>query len=185
MQGAKSAKSRQHERSVIAGCLIAGMFGAGCQIDSRYEVVPSSVCASREVWTWTDKDSPLMNPGRSCIGCHTETNDPVHAPIFTVAGTVMLAADEADDCRGAPAMTVILTDADGTEWPMPANSAGNFWIAPDSLVAMPYTVRVVDRAGNERVKQNPVSDGDCASCHTQDTANGAPGRILPPDVTSP
>jgi hypothetical protein len=82
-------------------------------------------------------------------------------------------------------MTVILTDADGTEWTLPANSADNFWIAPDSPVAMPYTARVVDRRGNERVKQTPVSDGDCASCHTQDTASGAPGRILPPDVTPP
>ena len=31
---------------------------------------------------------------------------------------------------------------------------------------MPYTARIVDPAGNERVKLNPVSDGDCASCHS-------------------
>jgi hypothetical protein len=165
--------------------VVAGYALAACQADGKFEGVPASVCASGKIWTYEDKDSPLMNPGRSCIGCHTETNDPGQAPFYTAAGTVMTALDEPDDCAGAPALTVILTDADGTEWPMTANSVGSFWLAPDSPVVMPYTARIVDSAGNERVKQVPVSDGDCASCHTPEGANGAAGRLLPPDVPAP
>ena len=78
-------------------------------------------------------------------------------------------------------MIVVLTGADGKEWTIQANSAGNFWLDPDEDdVAMPYTARIVDKHGNERVKQTPVDDGDCASCHTRDGANGAEGRLIPP-----
>jgi len=167
----------------ICGCLVASqLLLAGCQADKRFEHVPATVCASGEIWTYSDKDSPLMNPGRSCVKCHLETNDELHAPFYKVAGTVMHALHEADDCRGAAQMTIILTDADGKDWVMTGNSAGNFWLPPESAVAMPYEARIVDQFGNERIKQQPVSDGDCASCHTSDGANGAPGRILPPEV---
>lgn len=121
-----------------------------------------------------------MNPGRSCVQCHAATDDPGHAPLYKVAGTVMTAQHDADDCRGAAGMTVVLTDADGKEWSMTANSAGNFWLEPDDEVATPYTARVVDEDGHERSMETPVNDGDCASCHTRDGANGAEGRILPP-----
>ncbi|HKP56500.1 MAG TPA: hypothetical protein VJV78_07270 [Polyangiales bacterium] len=152
-----------------------------CFADDRFQEVPTSICASSEIWTYADKDSPLMNPGRSCVECHAETNDPAHAPLYTVAGTVMTREHEADDCRGAPGMTVILTDATGKDWTMTANTAGNFWLDPDADVLPPYTARIVDSAGRERIKQMPVSDGDCASCHSRDGANGAAGRLLPPE----
>jgi mono/diheme cytochrome c family protein len=77
-------------------------------------------------------------------------------------------------------MTVILTDANGEDWTMTANSAGNFWLDPEAQVVYPYTARIVDREGRERTKQTPVSEGDCASCHSSEGANGAPGRLLPP-----
>jgi len=88
--------------------------------------------------------------------------------------------NEDDDCRGAGGMTVIVTGADGTEWTMIGNSAGNFWLDADVVVALPYTARIEDAAGNVRQKLMPVSDGDCASCHTRDGANGASGRLTPP-----
>jgi hypothetical protein len=81
-------------------------------------------------------------------------------------------------------MTVVITDANGEEWTMPGNSAGNFWLPADSEVALPYTARIIDKHGNVREKQTPLSDGDCASCHTAAGANGAPGRLTPPDVTA-
>ena len=165
--------------------VVAGLALAACQADGKFEGVPASVCASGKIWTYEDKDSPLMNPGRSCIGCHVENNDPGQAPFYTVAGTVMQDLHDGDDCAGAPGLTIILTDAAGTEWPMTGNSVGSFWLAPDSPVVMPYTARIVDGEGNERVKQVPVSEGDCASCHTQDGANGAPGRLLPPEIPAP
>jgi hypothetical protein len=149
-------------------------------VDSRFEAVPDSICASREIWTYADKDSPLMNPGRSCVQCHAELNDPTHAPLYTFAGTVMLAEHEPDDCRGQGGMTVVLTGADGTEWTATGNSAGNFWLDPGVPIALPYTARIVDRAGNERVMLTALEDGDCAGCHTAAGANGAPGRLIAP-----
>lgn len=166
----------------VVAVLLQPLLQAGCWVDSRFERVPESVCASREIWTYADKDSPLMNPGRSCVQCHAEENDPTHAPLYTVAGTVMLAPTEEDDCRGAGSMTVTLTDANGSEWTMIGNSAGNFWLDPSIIVAMPYTARIEDAAGNVRQKQIAVSDGDCGACHTADTSAGGPGRLLPPLV---
>jgi hypothetical protein len=153
-----------------------------CQVDTKFVDVPASVCASGEIWAFQDKDNPRMNPGRSCVQCHAETNDPGQAPFYLFAGTVMRAEHEGDDCRGVAGMTVIVTGADGAEVQMQGNSAGNFWLAPETQVQMPYTARIVDHAGNERVQQNPVDNGDCASCHTQAGANGAAGRLIPPLV---
>jgi len=171
-------------QTLLCGCLVVAsqLLLGGCQADRRYEDVPQSVCSSGEIWTYSDKDSPLMNPGRSCVKCHAENNDEEHAPFYKVAGTVMRALHEADDCRGAPQMTIELTDANATKWVMLGNSAGNFWLDPTAEVAMPYTARIIDEHGNERVKQIPVSDGDCASCHTREGENGASGRLLPPEA---
>jgi len=41
------------------------------------------------------------------------------------------------------------------------------------------TARVV-RGDQERVMLSPQMDGDCNSCHTENGANGAPGRIVAP-----
>ena len=151
-----------------------------CQVDTKFVEVPASVCASGEIWAFQDKDNPRMNPGRSCVHCHAEENDPAQAPLYAFAGTVMRAEHEGDDCRGVEGMTVIITGADGAEVELQGNSAGNFWLAPETMVVMPYTARIVDSAGNERVMLNPVDNGDCASCHTQEGANGAAGRLIPP-----
>jgi hypothetical protein len=164
----------------LAIVVIAAAQLEACQADSRYADVPTSVCKSGEIWTYSDKDSPLMSPGRSCVQCHADTDDPEHAPLYKVAGTIMHAQHEENDCRGVAGMTVILTDADGKEWMTRGNSAGNFWFDPELEVAMPYTARIVDASGHERVQQQPVSDGDCASCHTRDGAHGASGRLLAP-----
>ena len=184
-KNSESTAYSRRRQPLLCGCLvIAGqLLLAGCQADRRYEEVPQSVCSSGEIWTYSDKDSPLMNPGRSCVKCHAETNDEGHAPFYKVAGTVMQSLHDSDDCRGAPQMTIVLTDANETEWVMVGNSAGNFWLDPTAEVAMPLkTARIIDEHGNERVKQVKVSDGDCASCHTRDGADGAPGRLIPPEV---
>src|SRR5262245_20096558 len=123
---ARSGQDMDFRSFVVGGVALGvGVLHAGCWVDSRFERVPESVCASREIWTYADKDSPLMNPGRSCVQCHAETNDPGHAPFYTFGGTVMDTPSEEDDCRGAGGMTVIVTDANGTEWRMVGNSAGN------------------------------------------------------------
>jgi hypothetical protein len=91
---------------------------------------------------------------------------------------------ENDDCRGTPEMFVVVTDANGKEINLPTNSAGNFWMDITVELEMPLDAKIVDRNGNERVKQVPVSDGDCAKCHTKEGAFGAPGRLIPPLTAS-
>ncbi|HJX65368.1 MAG TPA: hypothetical protein VJ860_15605 [Polyangia bacterium] len=44
----------------------------------------------------------------------------------------------------------------------------------------PYTAKVVNGSGIERVMVSTASSGDCNGCHTQTGANGAPGRITLP-----
>src|SRR3954471_3535021 len=141
----RAASSARRQQLLGGGLVIAGLLlVAGCQADHRYEDVPQSVCSSGEIWTYSDKDSPLMNPGRSCVKCHAENNDEAHAPFYKVAGTVMQAQHEGDDCRGAPQMRIELTDANATKWVMIGNSTGNFWLDPTAEVAMPYTARIID-----------------------------------------
>lgn len=61
---------------------------------------------------------------------------------------------------------------------MTTNLSGNFSYEGDAL-AMPITTRVI-RGDSSVAMTGPVDTGDCNSCHTQDGANGAPGRILAP-----
>jgi len=168
-------------RFLVAGSVVALLLAA-CQVDSRFAEVPAGTCSSEEIWTYSEKDSPLMTPGKSCVQCHLEVNDDHHAPFYKFAGTVMKTLHEGDDCRGATELDVILTDVNDREWRLPVNSAGNFLLDPKNEVALPYTARIVDAAGNERVAQHVIEDGDCNGCHTRDGDNGAAGRLTPPEL---
>ena len=57
------------------------------------------------------------------------------------------------------------------------NAAGNFYYS--GTVALPYRAKVV-RGTSERIMPIAQTSGDCNGCHTQNGANGAPGRIMLP-----
>jgi hypothetical protein len=61
-----------------------------------------------------------------------------------------------------------------------ANFAGNFNIAANANIALPFRARVVAADGHERSMQTPQMIGDCNSCHSVTGKNGAPGRIVLP-----
>lgn len=137
-----------------------------------------TTCTSNSHWTAGSTASVNMTPGLACIACHT-----AQAPTFRfgAAGTVFGSAHEADDCNAAPptGATVELLDATGAvvlSLPVRAPS-GNFFSA--TMLGGPYTARV---SANGRVRASlvPQTDGDCNSCHTEQGANGAPGRITWP-----
>jgi cytochrome c553 len=126
---------------------------------------------------WTGRASRTMAPGEACIECHGRS---FGAPLFSVAGTVYPTAHEPDDCNGiagATAVTVVIVDATGASTTLQVNAVGNFY-AQVSLTK-PFRAKVTSAAG-ERVMTTPQMIGDCNSCHTQDGANGAPGRIMAP-----
>jgi len=138
-------------------------FGNGCNLG------PAN-CSTGQVSRV--EEGERMEPGGDCISCHRD-----EGPRYTVAGTVMGAATDSDTCVGVPDVTVELTDANGVVLTLTANSVGNFFTR--QAVAMPYTARVLS-GGKERKMVAAQTDGDCASCHTDEGANGAPGRVLAP-----
>jgi hypothetical protein len=119
-----------------------------------------------------------MRPGEACISCHAKEWE---APKFAIAGTVFPTGHEPNDCNAPAAKnegaTVVITDANGTKHTLTPNSAGNFYY--EGSIATPYTAKVVDANGTREMFAKQ-SDGDCNKCHTQNGANGAPGRILLP-----
>ena len=130
-------------------------------------------CSTGEEWTRGNAGSAKMNPGESCITCH----DNGSGPTFHLAGTVMGAIHDPDDCNGISGVTVHVTDADGVVTDLSTNSAGNFYTS--DRVKMPYTL-ALEYNGITRRMEGAQQTGDCASCHSQDGAEGAPGRSVVP-----
>lgn len=135
--------------------------------------VDTATCSSGSMWTGGNEESELMNPGQACIECHSQDE----GPRFTAAGTVMGASHDPDDCNGVEGVTVRLTDADGVVHEATTNAAGNFDFR--DAIAMPYTAEIESDAGVVAMS-GAQNTGDCATCHTADGANGAPGRIVAP-----
>lgn len=134
---------------------------------------PSGACASGEFWTGGDEESPLMRPGGDCIECH----DSGEGPNLSAAGTVMGAYDDVDDCNGVQGVTVRITDANGDVHELTTNAAGNFYT--NESIPTPFTAEV-EKDGAVSPMLTSQVDTNCASCHTAEGANGAPGRIVAP-----
>jgi hypothetical protein len=138
--------------------------------------VPNSapVCTSGVYWLLGNLGTDVMNPGQACITCHATNN----GPTFTAAGTVYPTTHEPNNCDGqVSGWTLVITDAAGNRISLTPNLAGNF--DTKTPIVFPYTVQL-SANGQTREMLTPQSTGDCNSCHTQDGANGAPGRIVAP-----
>jgi cytochrome c553 len=134
-------------------------------------------CTSNLTWLFGNSLGDLMNPGKACNACHAQKGKVV----FAVAGTVYPTGHEPDLCvgSGANGATIEITDANGNTTKLSANFSGNFDAKSIAGFTPPYTAKVVFN-GQERAMVTPQTSGDCNSCHTQDGANGAPGRIRLP-----
>ena len=75
-------------------------------------------------------------------------------------------------------MQVVITGADGGTSTLQVNAVGDFYAIRLPLVP-PYTAKVVAN-GRENAAHVPQLSGDCNSCHTEQGAQGAPGRITAP-----
>jgi hypothetical protein len=142
-----------------------------------FSVAPT--CTTGITWTRGNRGSDLMNPGLACISCHATMTQ---APVLTIAGTVYPSAHEPDLCNGATPATyagaaVVIVGANQQTITLTPNAAGNFLY--QGTVAVPFRVKLT-YMGRERIMTNSQTSGDCNSCHTQNGANGAPGRILLP-----
>jgi hypothetical protein len=126
-------------------------------------------------WIGGDSESALMRPGMSCIGCHAKGE----GPRFQIAGTVYTNLDEKDEYFGVEGLTVQVTDAKGKVAKYETNKAGNFYSGRFSSLKAPFAVKVLGKKG-ENAMNSPAPSGDCASCHTAEGTEGAPGRIIAP-----
>lgn len=145
-----------------SGLLYAGSSGVGDGVGDTQPVVDDG-----------DEGDATMNPGQNCISCHAGNE----APDYTIAGTVMGASGDVDDCLGVSGVVVTITDADGVVTTLTSNSNGNFYSAVN--FAAPYTVEL-DNGGVTSVMNAAQTDGNCATCHTDVGAGGAPGRVVAP-----
>ena len=164
-------------------------FGLGCSrlAQQECEMMPPDdpwskppQCTSGKMYMGAGTKAE-MNPGRACITCHMSKG---RAATVTLAGTVCITGHEPDLClggpaAGGPAATVEITDANKRVINLPVNASGNFCTATRWTIATPYTA-VVKWNGKTRAMKNPQTNGDCNSCHSQNGANGAPGRIALP-----
>jgi hypothetical protein len=131
------------------------------------------------MWTGGNQGSASMNPGRACINCHATTGG--EAPTFAIAGTLYPTGHEPDLCNGVNGGTagaqVVITDAANRTVTLTPNAAGNFTYT--GALTTPFHAKV-SYQGRERIMSAAQTTGDCNSCHTQNGANGAPGRITLP-----
>jgi hypothetical protein len=171
--GGKSASGGSGGKSTggasSGGTSSAGMNAGGNSAGAGGD--PFAVAAKCTSGTnWTSGNNANMRPGEACVGCHR----------FTLAGTVYPTGHEPNDCNGvgtSAAATVVITDAKGTTLRLNVNSAGNFYSS--TAISAPYTA-VVQTSKGSRAMVASQTNGNCNSCHTQNGANGAPGRIVVP-----
>jgi hypothetical protein len=131
--------------------------------------VAASVCTSRT--TYSGGNGPTMRPGANCRSCHG----------FTVSGTIYPTAHEPTNCNGVNGSTgtrVVITGANGQTLTLTPSAAGNFY--SNTQLGGSFMARVTTTAGGTRSMLQMQTSGDCNSCHTQNGANGAPGRIMAP-----
>lgn len=150
--------------------------GSSCVVDPT----EPPTCSSRTLWTDGDLASTLMRPGAACNACHLENGG---APLFVVAGTVYPTLHEPDDCYGASGsdgtVVVRITGSDGATLDLPVTTSGNFFASSSAGIVFPVFAEVVTDGG-VLAMCGWQADGDCNGCHTQQGANGAPGRVRVP-----
>jgi hypothetical protein len=138
------------------------------------------VCTSGRFWDVanTYDGDEKMNPGLACITCHAANE----GPSFHVGGTVYPTLHENDRCYGVEAIgRVEVTDAEGRIYSAAINAYGNFRIDRSAgLMTFPIRAKVISSSGSVREMPIPAPHGNCNACHTEQGANGAPGRILAP-----
>jgi len=138
-----------------------------------------TTCASASYWTGGDTASANMNPGKACRQCHA-----TRAPFknYPYAGTVFPGLHEQDLCNAHPpaGARIDIIDKNGTVLSLtPSATSGNFHSAFVVSVVTPYTARITAN-GHTSTMTTPQTNGDCNFCHTEQGANGAPGRLVWP-----
>ena len=116
---------------------------------------------------------PEHRPGQPCLLCHDgKLGDPQQ---FSLAGTVFLQPTGTD---GVDRATVQLKGADGSEYELGTNRAGNFYVSPNRYTPkFPLEVKV-DFAGETTTMHTLIGrEGSCAGCHADPASADSPGHV--------
>lgn len=132
------------------GGLMAGDTAAIC--NSRNEDCTPQTC---------DGDGANMLPGSDCQLCH-KPGGVSDAPAYQFGGTVY-----SDDLgsQGLEGVIVRVTDARGEVLEMKSTRVGNFYSRGDLVPPMQVEV---ERDGWIEAMTDPITTGDCNSCHACD-----------------
>ncbi|MFB1481898.1 hypothetical protein U8525_16355 [Corallococcus sp. RDP092CA] len=169
------------ERALLTEWLEAGMPAGTC--GSLPAGPAPTTCASGSFWSEASGTGASMAPGLACRSCHL-----VEAPhvAYFFMGTVFPTLHEADGCEArlrepSSVKVEILDMEDQVRLTLVPNSAGNFTSTTlQPSFPMPYRARLVGPEGTSRRMSTPQSNGDCNTCHTEQGAQHAPGRIQLP-----
>jgi hypothetical protein len=138
-----------------------------------------TTCASNNLYNMgAEPPGELMNPGLSCPTCHLSSG--LFYVGFSHAGTVMPGLHEKDRCKSpAPDGGIVeLLEADGGAiFTFRPNASGNFFTLDAGH--SPFIARI-SANGATRSSVSLHTSGDCNSCHTEQGANGASGRLTWP-----
>jgi hypothetical protein len=180
-------------RGLMALCLGVSVLGAFACEDDTTEVVDKEVCYSGMRWVGEKRGSPEMFPGRDCVGCHIENDGPQLAVGGTIYPYVLgatapgLKAQTGTDCFGLEGVQLTIEDAEGQQYPVTTNRAGNFYIEgnPDDF-AKPFSASISwYNAAKDATQVTPMgtnpSYGGCGRCHNP----SAEAVTLDPDLDSP
>jgi hypothetical protein len=179
-----SAERREGCRAAPGGAAAGGSAGgapAGGAGGAGGGLAPTT-CASNIFWSNGNTGDLDMNPGLDCRDCHLQMQ-PSRAYFFI--GTVFPASHEKDLCDGKPPAntTIDIIDANGkVALTMTASTTSGNFHSPSTTangVTLPFTARITSN-GKTTMMSTPQMTGDCNSCHTEQGANGAPGRIVHP-----
>ncbi len=187
MPPAGSPRPSDAEIDAFAAWVDGGMPAGSCEgIEPPGDGGPvepaETVCSSGEKWPieW-DKGSPDMNPGLACRSCHLEEEE---ERAYFFMGTAFPTLHEQDRCESIvpPGTRVEIIDANGqVALTLGVRARGNFFSSSrNPQLPLPFTARVITPSGGISQMTTPQMTGDCNGCHTEQGANGAPGRILIP-----
>ncbi|WP_223635554.1 hypothetical protein [Corallococcus sp. EGB] len=169
------------DRALLTGWLEAGMPAGTCG-SLPFGPAPTT-CASGSIWSDASGTGASMAPGIACRSCHLD-QAPYAAYFFM--GTVFPTLHEADGCdprlqEPSKVKVEILDMEDRVRLTLVPNSAGNFMSTTlQPSFPLPYRARVVGPDGASRMMSRPQTNGDCNTCHTEQGAQNAPGRIQLP-----
>jgi hypothetical protein len=150
--------------------------------DETIQTVDQDVCISGKQWIGGKRGDPRMYPGRDCVGCHLDNDGPelmlggtvypFQQPIYSADAAAKFSQQQTgEDCFGLEGVELTITGADGQEFHVTSNEAGNFFIEGKATdLVKPFHVKafydnpITGKPDEPAMGEGP-NYGGCARCH--------------------